>query len=601
MKKTTLSVVASLFLATNLYANETGVVVYSATKSEQSIKDITSNVEVITATELESKHITNIADAINLASGISFTRDGGLGQATKINIRGMHQTNTLVLIDGIRYNDPTNANGSSLEFLNLTNIEKIEIIKGAQSGIWGADASGGVINIITKKTISNGFKGNANFEYGSFNTKKYALSLSQYENDSYIKLDLNNIKTNGYSTQQPKNTNLNDYEDDGFESRTVNLLFGSKIDEKNKLDIIFRTIDSKGEYDAYNAPNNDTQKYDVSTKQTGINYNYNNEKYSLDMYINQSRFNRNYPNGYPTLYKGENVTYGFKSKIDYLTNDFLIVGAEENDAKDNVINKTHKNKALFATNTNKFSNTIITQSIRHDSNDNFNDKTTGKIGIKQIINQDISFNANYGTAYKAPTLTQLYQPTYGNENLKAESTKAFDIGFDFLGFKGTYFKNKIDNLISFHPTTYQNINIEGTSTIKGYELAYKKTISEILLKINYTYTEAKDKDNNTIGRIPKEVVKISFDYFGIKKFNFNLNGEYIGERWDRNYSLWNTPTPNGEQTGKYTLFNSVIDYKQTKNLSFYLKVDNLTDKKYQVVDGYSTSPRAYYVGLNAKF
>ena len=600
MKKITLSVVASLFAVATLQANDAQLVVYSATKSEQSINNTTSNVEIITAAELESKHITNIAEAINLASGISFTRDGGLGQSTKINIRGMHQTNSLILIDGIRFNDPTNPNGAALEYLNLTNIDRIEIIKGAQSGIWGADASGGVINIITKNS-KIGFKAKAGFEYGSFNTKKYLLSLSQYQKDSYIKLDFNNIKTNGYSAQQPKDTNLDDYEDDRFENRTFSLLFGSNIDEKNRIDMTFRTIDSKGAFDGYNAPNDISQVYDASTKQTGINYNHSNEKYSLDIYINQSSFTRNYPNGWQSVFKGENINYGFKSKIDYLANDFFIVGAEENDGKDNIINKTHKNKAIFITNSNRFNNTIFTQSLRDDSNDNFNDKTTGKIGIKQIINQDLTFNVNYGTAYKAPTLTQLYDPTYGNIALDAESTKAFDIGLNLFGFEATYFKNRVDNLMSFDSITYQNINIDGTSIIKGYELRYKRTLSDLLLKLNYTYTDAKDKDDHIIGRIPKEVAKISLDYFGIRKFNFNINGEYIGERFDRNYSTWNTPTPNGESTGNYTVWNSVIDYKQTKNLSFYLKVDNLFDKDYQVVDGYSSSPRAYYVGLNAKF
>jgi vitamin B12 transporter len=87
----------------------------------------------------------------------------------------------------------------------------------------------------------------------------------------------------------------------------------------------------------------------------------------------------------------------------------------------------------------------------------------------------------------------------------------------------------------------------------------------------------------------------------MKKFNFNINVNYVGERYDRNYSSTNTPTPNGEQTGKYTVINTVINYKHNKSTSFYVKVDNIGDKKYEVVDGYSTSPRAYYAGLKYNF
>jgi vitamin B12 transporter len=600
MKKTTILVVASGLLASTLNANETGIVVYSATKSNQSIQDVTSNVEVITSSELESKHITNLTDAINLASGISFSRDGGLGQPTKINIRGMHQTNTLVLIDGVRFNDITNSDGVSFEFLDMYDVARIEVIKGAQSGIWGASASGGVINIVTKKSASIQEKISLLYEKGSFNSEKTGFNLLTSSENGYIKAGFTKVKTDGFSAQTFDNRDLEDLEKDDFSNTTSYVGAKVNLSSSDSIELNTRKIDAKGEYDAYQLPDDETRVYDSKINILSFNYEHTKAKYDLNIYTQKSDFDRNYPNDFTTKYKGSTNTFGFKSKIDYRTNDFLIVGSETNTHEDEGLEKEYTNKAYFLTNINRFKNTIFTTSLRKDNNDKFGEHTTGKIGLKQLY-KEMYVSMNYGTAFKAPSLNQLYTPFYGNGELEAEETKAYDINFGYKGLTLSYFENKIDNLISFHATTYQNINIEGESVIKGYEVNYKKPLHTFLLSLNYTSIDAKDKDDNLIGRIPEENLKVSIDYFGIKKFNFNLSANYVGERYDRNYSTFNSPTPNGEQTGKYTVINSVIDYRYNKNTNLYLKIDNIGDKKYQVVDGYSTSPRAYYVGINAKF
>ena len=161
--------VACTLAANSLFAVENKdlgtITVSSATKSEQSIKDVTSNIKVITGVELEEKHVTNAVEALNLVSGISFTSNGGIGKAASVNVRGFDSKKVLVLIDGIRYNDHTGTSGARFEHLMVSDIEKIEIVKGAQSGVWGADATAGVINIITK-SVKKGLHGSVNLETG---------------------------------------------------------------------------------------------------------------------------------------------------------------------------------------------------------------------------------------------------------------------------------------------------------------------------------------------------------------------------------------------------------------------------------------------------
>ena len=152
-KKIQLSLLSVAFVS-SLHAqtvvNLDEIVVTSATKSKQSIKDVTSNINVITAEELEEKHFTSVTQALNTISGLNIVSNGGMGKTASVKLRGFDSKRVLVLIDGVRYNDITGLSGAPFEHLMVSDIKQIEIIKGAQSGIWGADATAGVINIVTK-------------------------------------------------------------------------------------------------------------------------------------------------------------------------------------------------------------------------------------------------------------------------------------------------------------------------------------------------------------------------------------------------------------------------------------------------------------------
>jgi len=239
-----LSLIASLLTTSVAVANDDlgTITVTSATKSEQSIKDVTANVEVITSVELEEKHIATVSEALNTLSGISITSNGGLGQLDSLFIRGIDSKRILILIDGIRYNEPTGLSGAPLAQLMVTDIEKIEIVKGAQSGIWGADASGRVINIISKKP-KKGFNGDVLLEGGSFNTKKIATTLSAKQDKYFIKLNVNKISTDGFSAFEAKKGTVNygkrgddlGLEKDGYENTTYSIQGGVNITSNDTI------------------------------------------------------------------------------------------------------------------------------------------------------------------------------------------------------------------------------------------------------------------------------------------------------------------------------------------------------------------------------
>ncbi|MGB3751483.1 MAG: TonB-dependent receptor, partial [Arcobacteraceae bacterium] len=229
----------------------------------------------------------------------------------------------------------------------------------------------------------------------------------------------------------------------------------------------------------------------------------------------------------------------------------------------------------------------------------FDNKTTGKLGVKYNFSNDLNIFSNAGTAYNVPTLYQLYAPAtdwgnVGNANLTPETTQSYDIGFGYKDLKITYFHNTIEDMIDWNDG-YENI--DGESTFKGIEIAYKKDIfNDLLLSMNYTRLSAKDKDGKDLARRAKQTFKLGLDYYGIQKLHLGINGEYVGERkeysWDGSVSA---------QTGRYTIANFVTNYEITKELKIYAKIDNITDKEYQTIEGYSTSPRAYYAGVKYSF
>ncbi|MGB7402208.1 MAG: TonB-dependent receptor [Arcobacter sp.] len=606
-KKLTTSLVASLLIATsNLHSEELSqITVVSATKSEQSIKDVTSNIDVITKAEIEERHFNTVSEAINSVAGINVISNGGLGKATSVFMRGFDTQRILVLIDGIRYNDFTGISGARFEHLMMSDIEQIEIIKGAQSGIWGADANAGVINIITSKA-KKGTHGNVNIEYGSYNTKKVNAKISHKDEKFDVSLGVTRINSDGFTAMAPRGNNIDDYEDDGYQNTTINAKVGYDLNENNRLEISHNRINARSEYDkgpfgSSTAVKANGEGYELETKNQYTSANYiNKNKFSdLKMYANYVKIDRDDKKGFTKEFDGTMKEYGINAKIPYNKDSFILTGIDYKITKHkNDVNKTLKNKGAFITNSTKYDKLIFTQSLRYDTYDLFNNKTTGKIGFRYNYNKDLYFTSNIGTSYNVPTFYKLYNSSAGFVDLQPESTKSFDITFGYKGLEITYFHNKIDNMIEYNDSTFKYYNMDKRVRLEGIEIALKKEILEdLLFNLSYTYTDAKDGNDKPLERRAKDSIKLGLDYYGIKNFHFNVNAEYVGDRKQYTFGTYDVSA----ETGNYTIWNGVINYDVNNNLGIYMKLDNIFDKNYQTIADYATARRSAYVGLIYKF
>ncbi len=583
-------------------------------------KDVTDSVTVITKEALEEARVSTLDEALNKLGGISIVQNGGAGQNSSMLLRGMSSKRLLVLIDGVRYNNPTTI-GSAAEFsqIMLYNVEQIEIIKGAQSGVWGADASGGVINIITSKA-KRGLHGVTNLEYGSYNTVKASLQAS-YATEQYdILIGGLSLTTDGFSAVEPVKGSA-DYgkryddlglEKDGYINKSLNAKLGFNFTEDDRLEASIQSIDSSVDYDTSSwngtasVPSDSAiPKTDLRNRFYNIAFKHKDSLNDLKVNYSLSTFDRdtifNASSTGQAKYEGSVNEIKLDDKISYMKNSFLRLGVsyqkfEQKEITANT-NKDFSATSVFATNYNKLNlfsdlNTIITESIRYDEYDNFNDSLTGKIGAKQFVYKDIYVSTNIGTGYNAPTLGQLYGQWGPNPDLKPEKSLTSDItlGSDILW--ATYFYNETTDLIEYD-TAYTQVS--GTTTFTGVELGYEDFFFNSLgLSGLYTYVETKNADGEALRSRPKNQVDAKATYYVTEDFDLGLNAQYIGTRYDEDNNK-------GAQTGEYIVANFVINIKANKYVTIYGKIDNITDKYYQVRDGYATAGRSLYIGLNAKY
>ncbi len=608
MKK---SLSLSLILAANtaLYATPTQIapVVVTASKTAQPLEDVTADVSVITAEEIQERGYMTVDQALSALAGIQVQQNGGLGKSASVRLRGMDTHRVLVLIDGIRYNDPTLIGGAANFAQLLTDdIARIEVIRGAQSGIWGADASAGVINIITKRAQKEGLGATVFGEYGSFNTKKAGMNTSYKAGAFDAALSVVRLESDGFSAVAPDQANLDDYEDDGYKNTTADLKLGYQLSEHDRISATLHYIDATNDYDGYDPvtfmpdPNDAQSSEDITETLARVDYRHTFSKGEANIYASRSKFKRELATGFSKDFEGSVDEVGINARYNYDKGAFVNGGIDQKRFKhENEIDRSYKNQGIFVTNTNVLDGltdgkTIITEALRYDKYDDFDDKFTYKVGLKHIHEkiEGLWTSVNYATGYNIPTLYQLYS-AYGNPDLNPEKTRGFDITASYKGLQVTYFDNKIEDMIDFGPD-YKYANVSGDNSFKGVELSYAGGIESLslLYRANYTYLKAEDKDGNDLPRRAKNSANLLLDYYGIPKSHIGMEIQYVGKRKKSPYDI----DPQKDDAA-YTVVNLSGDYQLSKSLQLYARVENLLDRTYQDISGYATSPRALYAGF----
>ena len=611
-------------------AQEIPIIVIAPSKTNQSYSSVGTSVNSLSGSEIQETGKFFLGEVLNDSlPGMNYFRSGGLGTVSGIQLRGLPKRYSTVYIDGVKMSDPSSSD-NSFYFSNImtSSIEKVEILKGSNSSIYGSGAIGGVINIYTKKGRSK--ESTINLNRGSNGIYNIDLSVGDNYGNHYYYIGMNNFNTDGISAMNDEKT-TND--DDSYDSRSLIANYSYEFSNNNSLNSSIRYSDSflnydevtSGRTDANNSTDDDEISYNISFSSKKnksnhiISYNYTGIERATKNYLNDSK---NY--------------YGYRDSFNYIGNynfdlDTKIVFGLENEfdrakfQKDWPTDYLESDEAIYSQfldlQFRPLENLYSTFGLRRDDHTTAGAHNTGRITLAYKLDKNSKLRSSYGTGLRYPTL---YDYFYGTtitkkEDLSPEKSKSFDLGYETK-------LNKIntDFILSLYRITYEDA-LEGWAS-NGWKI--KNTTAEIESKgieiegvynrsnnfsfsLNYNYTDTYDGadcDDPNVGsgscidesmvRVPRHSSKINFNLKTKNNFKNLLSLKYNSEI--RDYG-------NANNSFKDVILDEYLEadynlkYVLSNNGILYLDVNNIFNNNYEPAFMYSSMGRNINIGFRKKY
>ena len=585
----------------SLNSSEIENITIRSTRIPAGAKDIGSSLYIISEDQIKARGFKDAIDAISSAPGVTSKQNGSFGGVGTIRIRGASSSQTLVLVDGVPVNDSSSpAGGYNFEYLNTSNIQSIEVLKGSQSTLWGSDAIGGVINIYTKQPESTSFGASA--EIGSFGLKRGSADINFAGSNSRFRVSTSKTSVDGISKADEKDGNS---EDDGFESESYSMSGSIDLDSlilKGSLSY----MESQVEYDSYGfatgvQDGDERSNTDEFIGSISAFFDLFDDKLQNSIFISQSDINRDY-------YSNGSFSFGAEGKRELIryqgnieVNEFnkIAFGLESEESKVDVDESTIDGSFLlyeFRPN----SKITISTGIRNDDHEGFGSKTTRRISGTFKPSDNLIIRSSWGEGFKVPTI---FQSTYfccgatsANSSIRPETSTSYDFGFELFfnemnsNFSITYFDQDINDQInfSFGVGGYENIDKVNS---EGFEIALDYQISKLMsLYLNYSYIDSVDGNGSSLFYVAKDSGEAGLIYEPNNSFSGSIIARY-----------------NGSESSSYGKIDSWIrfdvngSYKLSGTNELYFRIENLLDEEYQQIFGYGTPERSGIIGLRSKF
>ncbi|GGF01425.1 TonB-dependent receptor [Stappia taiwanensis] len=612
-------------------------VVVSAGRTPLGAEKVGRAYTVITGEDLERSQTRYLADALRKVPGVSVSRTGSVGGLTQVRLRGSEANHVLVLIDGVEVSA-----SSSGEFdfggLQVADVERIEVLRGPQSALYGSNAASGVIHIITKGGVRDGYEVSGRTEVGTDRTWLGAVELRGGGENFDLALAGAFRRTDGF--------NLSDYgsEKDGDRNLTLYGKGAWDLSETVRLDANLRYVDRKSDTDDqdYSFPPTPTEGQVIDTP----GYNATREfsggvgaSWSLfeDRFVQKTRFeltdverrgygsgseNGNHDRRYHASYQG---TFAFETP-EFLSAAHSLTGAVEWEQE--TFRNTHpgtpsqvptRSRDLFgyvAEYRGEFyDNLFISGALRFDQNDDFKNALTYSASAAYLVPETgTRFHASIGTGVTNPTFFEQFgfipSSFIGNPNLRPEQNFGWDIGIEQTFWEDrvvadvTYFNERLEDEIQtrYLPGWVSTpVNLDGTSRRQGVEVALGVDVTENLhAKVSYTYLDATEPSGLQEVRRPRHSGSLGLVYgFDEGRGNLFLDAVYNGQMQDLEFI---SSTPWTRVTlDQYWLVNVGADYQLNDHVQLFGRVENLFDQDYQEVYGYNTQGLTAFVGLKGTF
>ena len=605
-----------------VYMGDLGVIVITPTRGPRMLKDLPTNVSVITKEEIAEANAQNVAEVLKNRLGVEVRRYGTMGSPSYIGLRGCSAYQTLVMVDGRSINSVSDGIADLSQF-PIDNIERIEVVRGPASALYGANALGGVVNIITREAKDEKVTVDVNLGLGSFDTHIGRLDVGTKDTTTKAYFTISNNTSSGWR----KNSAYDNHNLTGrlaYDAGKIGIFEFRGGYQRGKLGlpgVNYKLVDwITGEKiifdERYAADPNHNQDDEKEYAVLEYTNKTENSKLSLKAYgSNDQRRNRNPDWWMDDFY--ENTTQGTEVQLDTLYRITLGIDIHQDKYKQRneinsqtIISEKTLNQSVFLQETLSLKPVTAILGARYDHHSAYGGQTNPSLSLIYQPREYFKISFNLARGFRAPTFCDLYWPDYlgckGNPDLKPERAWAYDLGFEhqlgnFLLSRLTLFRTDIKDLIEWamNPSFIWTPSIVPEAYSQGIELEFMHQITLGLSQtINYTYVHSAGKgegeDKYEIAPYkPHNRVNYRINYSHHSGLSAGLAAEYMSEQWSG-------AGKTGDRLQEYLLFNLRIT-KKIRSLEVYASLDNIFDKKYQTVFGYPLPGRTIVGGISWKF
>ena len=608
-------------------------IVVTASRSPIAGADLGSATTVITRDQIELRQARFVTDLLRSVPGFAVSHVGTTGSQTQVRVRGAEANHVLVLIDGVRANDPASGDEFRWEFLSTSNIERIEIVRGPQSSLWGSDAVAAVVHVITRsandRPTINGF-----VEGGSRNTVNGGINGGTGGDNWSLGFGLERLDTGG------SNISRSGTENDESDLTTATVSLQAQATENLTLTLGLRAVDAFSQFDPVDffvtgLPQDgdvatDSQRYywnasaALSTRSGRIVHRFDARLLDTE--------NRNLTDGSPvSSTAAERQTFSYQA--DFQIGDNLLSTAVEHEwtnfeqrgeigfGDPNQDQSFNVNSVIADFQGRPLERLTWLLSARYDDYSDFDNAFSGRLSLGYRVSDSTLLRANFGTGRKVPTFTErfgFYPGQFiGNPDLKPERSRSYDLGIDQMLFSDaleiqlSIFYQDLEDEINgfvFDPDTFLFTakNVEGSSIRKGVEASATFRPAESLsFGGAYTYTDSRENDASGAGmrelRRPRHSGSLNTTYrFLDRRANLTLVADYVSASLDRIFPPW-PALPEVVELDSHWLLDLTASYDFGRNATAYVRANNLLDEDYEQVYGYQTPGRSAYVGIRLSF
>ncbi len=603
-------------------------VVVTADRSSESAGKVGSAVTVIGREQIEASRAENVAELLETVPGLAVNQAGGVGGTANIYIRGADPDHTQVMIDGVRVNDPAQASGEfDFSLFTLSNVERIEILRGPQSGLYGSAAIGGVINIITRKG-EGPLHGTVEAEGGSYTTHAERTFISGAKDGVAVSAAVSDFRTSGFSRSTL------DSENDATAKQSANLRMDMDFTANAGITVALGHYRVNAETDTNpQRGNQDTAEKALSTAAVTGHYDLWNGLVSNKVTLFANRTERTFfeddasirPGLQPQtdFFNGDRVGVEAQSDITVRAVDRLTIGGRTERETGEQTTRTLTGQSLAFSGEERTSAafalyqfnpievlTLTAAGRAEDFGSAGIEETYRFTGAWRLPDTDTKLRASIGTGAKAPTLSERFLNTsfaIGNPDLAIEKSRGFDFGADQrlldgkLTLSATYFRNDIKDLIEFfdadgfgigNPGTYDNI---ASARTKGLELA--ATIlptTWLTFDLAYTHLDAIDAETGApLQRRPEHTASARVTLRPTEKIRLAASMLYVGERFNG--------ADRSDLLDDYIRIDLSGSYAISADVDAFARIENLTDAHYEEIKDFGVAGRSAYAGLRTRF